>query len=189
MRRLAKEVFPILIAVCAIAIPSTAGAEGPTSTRRIQTNEDCAAIALPLGPHPVDRATVLQTMDRVQQCFTQAATSTGSSSRYALTRLLLIVVCLGALAIAGLLFWQVKAVRSIATPIAIGIALLSAVAATLAGDQPREGGPDTLSRLQRAKWQWAVRITRSNQMAEDPEAIDEAIAATNEFVTVAMGDH
>ena len=127
----------------------------------------------------------MQTMEQVQRCYTTEAASDGSSGRHAMLMLLLVVACLGALAIAALLFWQPQATRGIAIPIAVSVALLSAVAATLAQDDPGDGQVAARSRLRQAKWHWAVRITRSNQMPDDAKAIDEAIAATNEFVNVA----
>lgn len=127
----------------------------------------------------------MRTMEQVQRCFTTEAASEGSSGHQAMLLLLLVFACLGALAIAALLFWQPQAMRAIAIPIAVSVALLSAVAATLAQDDPGDGRVAAQSRLRQAKWQWAVRITRSNQMSDDTKAIDEAISATDEFVTVA----
>jgi len=147
---------------------------------------DCSTISAPLGPRPVDRATVMQTMQKVQSCFSQEAVMQKPSSRYGLTLLLLILACVGALAIAGLLFWQVKYMLGMSVPLAIGVAILTIVAANLVDDGPGDRARVQTDRVEQAKWHWTVRMTRSNQMGRDQDAIEEAIAATNEFVGVAM---
>lgn len=163
-------------------LPAHAWGASSTETE----SRDCSVISAPLGPRPVDRATVMQTMQKVQSCFSQDAVREKPHSRYGLTLFLLILASVGALAIAGLLFWQAKYMLGISAPLAIGVAILTIVAANLVDDGPGERALARTDRLQQAKWHWTVRMTRSNQMDRDQDAIEEAIAATNEFVGVAM---
>jgi hypothetical protein len=147
---------------------------------------DCSEISAPLGPRPVDRTTVMQTMQKVQNCFSKEAMMQKPPSRYRLMLLLLTLACIGALAIAGLLFWEAKYMRDISMPLAIGVAILAIITANLINDKPSEQETARTHRLEQAKWHWTVRMMRSNQMDQDRNAIEEAIAATNEFVSVAM---
>jgi hypothetical protein len=175
-----------LLSMIIISAATTFSAAASGSRVGGKQAQDCSAVALPLGARPVDRATVMRTMDNVQTCFAEQAASPGSSRRFELTILLLVIVGAAALTIAGLIFWDAKYMRSISLPLAIGIAILSTIAAASVDDHPRDQAAARQSRLQQARWHWTVRMTRSNQMSQDAAAIDEAVAATNEFVATAL---
>lgn len=183
MRRWEKAIWMRSAVVLGLAVlPATAS----IARSERENPRDCSSISAPLGPRPVDRATVMQTMRNVQDCYSLEVTTPKSRSRYGLTLLLLVMACVGALTIAGLLFWHAKYMVGISVPLAVSVALLTVAAANLIDDAPGERKRADADRLEQARWRWTVRMTRSNQMIRDQDAIEEAISATNEFVSVAL---
>lgn len=120
-------------------------------------------------------------MQRVEVCYAREAAATGSGTRDGVAILLSILAIIGALTVASLLFWNAKLYREIGIPVAVISAALIAVSSVLP-DGGRARANSARAKVEQEKWRWTIRMARSNQMADDGKAIDEALAATDDLI-------